>query len=761
VRAWQRLAGARTPLAAAVARGGRALATRQHGEPSWHRRARRARADARVLVRLDAARRRLAAHHSAPFGAMQRGRGGRNGGTGGWANAAGHGGGAGANAHAARQFILSLFSGIGGHDGQPRDRAGPRRPRGAGAGAPRPGEWSCPCGFTTNRPHRTACHACGRWRDASVGPAKGGGGGGKGGGKGAARRVEGRSFLAALSEPRPARQPPHVLAATAKGEGKNVGGGFVGKGPGKGGERLGDGTHPSSATAIIDEDGFQLVQSRSGRGTGKGMQQGLAPARGGGTEGEKGAARPRWSDVETDDEMDEEAGADDADVDHDDAEEEEGAAEGEEVDPRRLRANYEELARAVRNLGSKGGFASGGTALRALTEARDRAERAWRDAKPPAPLATRLARAEAKKERAAAALAKVRLAVDELDRQYDERRAELCRQVQTAESWYQWRRQQEEELLAEAAGGAPSRQRSTDDSGGGADVKERIRDHFLPQVQSIMEHVEGNPEILERLSVLAAGLVDAEARLDVHHYANAAQTFDISQGDVEEGTNGKGGTAKASMGAGGEPRGKGDAAQSAGTGKPAEWRPEGPGRWTRSAAAGKAGGGAATVGQREAAACPRTQSQDRNEQGEVGDHHRDDHAGAASTERGSDIVNGDSGDDGGDGPAKHRRMETEEESRQAAREAADRRRAEELRAQQDAATEAQVRSYEAGAGGFGSETALSVAAQRYVQEVQLAQRRAARMGIPAKSRDGRDLIELSPMELRKWIDEHLVEEEEY
>ncbi len=112
-------------------------------------------------------------------------------------------------------------------------------------------------------------------------------------------------------------------------------------------------------------------------------------------------------------------------------------------------------------------------------------------------------------------------------------------------------------------------------------------------------------------------------------------------------------------------------------------------------------------------------------------------------------------------PPKHRRRGTDEDARCGAREASDRKRAEELRAQQDAAAAAQIQSFNAGAGGFGSEVALSLAAQKFVGEVQNAQRRAARQGVDPKAEDGRSLLELTPMELQRWVDANLGEEDEY
>ncbi len=164
--------------------------------------------------------------------------------------------------------------------------------------------------------------------------------------------------------------------------------------------------------------------------------------------------------------------------------------------PHELKASYDELARAVRNLERRDGFPQGGTAIQALKAARDKAEREWRDAKAPAPLPARLGRAEGKLEKAQAALTRARLAVDNLDAEYERRREELCARVQEAESWYRWRQEQVDALHEEAADRVPRRQEGA--AAGGGEVKEKIRAQLLPEVQAIMEHLEGNPEVLER-----------------------------------------------------------------------------------------------------------------------------------------------------------------------------------------------------------------------------------------------------------------------
>jgi hypothetical protein len=104
---------------------------------------------------------------------------------------------------------------------------------------------------------------------------------------------------------------------------------------------------------------------------------------------------------------------------------------------------------------------------------------------------------------------------------------------------------------------------------------------------------------------------------------------------------------------------------------------------------------------------------------------------------------------------KHRRRQTETEAKEEERNASDARRAQELRRQLEQATAAQEQSYRDGNGGFGSEAALSMAAQSFVLEVQRAQAQASELGIEPRAQDGRYLLQLSPAELKQWIQDNL------
>ncbi len=436
-----------------------------------------------------------------------------------------------------------------------------------------------------------------------------------------------------------------------------------------------------------------------------------------------------------------------------------GGADEHEATPQQLRAQYEEHAKAVRELERRVGKGSQcDAALRTLRAARDAAEKAWREAKSPAPLATRMGRAEAKLEKAAAALERARLAVEEFDAWTDARRAELVQKSEEAERWYRWREHQLDGLHEEAGGMAQGRRGDAAGTAGSRTaVSGRILDDLLPQVQDILEHVQGNPEIVERLSLLAAGLASAGHELGSSG-AGTAEQFDIGgdDGDCMGCADERGGTVATS----------GDTANDHGRSKggaAAGWKPEGPGRWARAKPGTQGGGdtGSGSDGRRAGAGTPISEGSGRNKRG------ADEPPTAAAHATGADGITtassaaalgeGDGGaggaDDTSDGAraGKHRRQQTEAE----AREEDDKRRAAELRQQEQIAIAAQCASHDAGAGGFGSDVALSMAAQRFVADVQKATRRAQEAGVEPKADDGRELLQLTPSELRQWAEDKL------
>ncbi len=273
----------------------------------------------------------------------------------------------------------------------------------------------------------------------------------------------------------------------------------------------------------------------------------------------------------------------------------------------------------------------------------------------------------------------------------------------------------------------------------GVAISGRINDEWLPAVHALLEHVQGNPEIEERLANLAAGMQCAGRELD-NARANAAECYDIGGDDewrwqrdncdghhdgVDDGGNETGG----------------DGPKCAPKGGAAAWRSEGPGRWARTRhdqgtgptpAMGpqcdrEADGARSTA----AAAAPATPAQRDANPGSSG----------AGNKRGAE-------GDADDKSASRQKTDAD------AREEADRQMAAELLQRQQQAIAVQQASHDAGAGGFGSESAQAVAAQQFIADVCKAVERARAKGIEPKAK-GRELVEITPMELRQWVADNL------
>ncbi len=742
------------------------------------------------MLRLDAARARLSAHHSAPFGGMHRRGGGGKGGFG----VGGNGGASGAQA--ARQFFLSLFDGAVANRGRSPLA---RRPGGGGrqsaASRPREGEWQCICGFETNRPARESCHRCGRSRDTAEVGCKGGarrwggeGGGQKGrpGGKlgggswgysgpvgaGGSRPLLGGRGQDEQACPRTkggGKDPPRAQAWNGKGPTAastyaSAGGGKGAKGdrgvggptvPGTGNSSQANAVasppnHGDSRTtwgkprAVVDEEGYQLVQPRRVR-TECSNFDGSAPT----YTGSPPAAVPtrrRWSDEVSDD--GDGGGDDDYCLDGD------IGAQGNDDwdnDPKRLRAAYEEHARAVKSMERAGGF---GPALETMRGARDEAERRWREAKSPAPLSKRLAWAETKLQRAQSTLERARLQLEQFDEEANRRRAELCERIHEAEGWCSWRREQLEGLHSEAAEGAADKGTGAAAAGGGnPEVRQTLRVQVLPEMQSILEAVQGQADLHERLSMVFTNLANAEVRLAAPEDEGDADRYDLYDGDTgDEDWDGDEGMHEDPPAGGGDgDRCEGPVEDGSRRGSSA-WRPEGqgPGRWTRTSGSG--GKGAHTTPNDTGTGATQTTGRGPTTPG-IGDGVGAAEDGTGARDMGGPATNNE--DSEGARAGKHRRRQTDEEREAEARKASDDKRAQELLAQLEQASAAQQQSFQEGAGGFGSEVALSWAAQKFVLDVQRTQAQANELGVEPKASDGRSLLQLSPMELKQWAEQHL------
>ncbi len=431
--------------------------------------------------------------------------------------------------------------------------------------------------------------------------------------------------------------------------------------------------------AVLDDDGYELVQPRrvrTNKGGPKGGEAGGTPAPKGGSDGAATAvaARRLWSDEDSDDD----GGLEDEDDGGDCGE---GAEEGgdEVPDPRQLRKAFEDYAKTVRDMEKRGSY---GPALDTLRQARDAAEESWRRAKAPAPLPRRLDWAEAKLRKAQAALTRVRLELDRFDKETDRRRADLLGRIGEAEAWYKWRQQQLDAIHDEAAERAPGRRGGGPCNGGAVEVREKLRGHVLPEMQAILEEVQEGTAVHERLALLVAGLAEAEARLGDQRDDDGPAHYDMYDGDSQyEGWQGEHQPTTEEAEDGMQHGGPGGDHRN---GRPAvEWRPEGPGRWSRAATSSKGTQQSQPYGAATTGGQPLNQAMGEGVSGkgmaQVSAPARADSGSAAAGKGGAVPEEGE--DDGGERAGKHRRRRSDAEATEEARMAADARRAEELHRQ--------------------------------------------------------------------------------
>ncbi len=523
------------PAAAHLAPVGVATA----GEQAWHRRARRQRQADRAIIAVAAARRRIACHH----------------GGGGWPSGMSRrGGGNGGDGPLARQ-ILELLQRQCGSDGGGEDGKRGRGANGRGAlgrstaefGSPRrassragsargerqqqrEGDWECrSCMFKTNFAFRQKCWRCGEsrggqqraavanGRNLSAGPigANGlrpllGGGASRPSAPPATsgpptHRIPGSSLAAKAMA---ARAAVSTAQQEATASGKQQNGVQRNERPA---------ALPGGAARMVDGEGFQLVQRRKPRQTGiSGLEVPGCPP-----EHDEDAA---MGDDADEDQLPHEG--DDHDAEDDD-EEPEVAPE-----PAVLRQRWQKEVGIVKQL-TRQGLGSDHPAMVAACEARDEAERVWRGAKDPAPLASRLGWAQKKLDRAISIQSETRLAISALEKEYNQRKAELQTRMDTDTDRVKKRRQQLREVQDEAGGESPQQRLR---GGGGEAVRKAcgtLRDEVAPALTALAEQLGTGTEAWSTINGLLSTLTSSQKVLE-EAMDGATPTFDMADGDQSE-----------------------------------------------------------------------------------------------------------------------------------------------------------------------------------------------------------------------------------
>ncbi len=491
-----------------------AIATK--GEQAWHRRARRRRQTDRALVALAAARRRLAAHH----------------GGGGVARAAmPQRRAAGSDSDAGFRDRLFAFlererrDGDGGSHGRAgRGGSRGRDPSARGAGGrstaaeprqPRQGDWRCKCGFSPNFGHRRTCFSCGKPRGdaAAAGGTRGTGSLlgpiGAGGLRPQLAWGKAKPAAAAARDDAPSYRVPGASVAarasatqlTGAQRTAALGAAVASKPPTSGKAKVAGAAASPAGGSGSDDEGFHTVPPRgnSRRKAGGGGGAGVA-------EGD--------------------AGDDDAMGDADGATTREPAAEGTDgaggegdgdvedaPTPAQLRRRWQEEVAVVKHLGLQG-LPADHPAMEAACQARDSAERAWREAKDPTPLAVRLSRAQAKVDRAVALQADTRAAMQKLEAEYKAQLAVLEAKLAEDQDRVQLRRRQLEEVQAEAGAG----------TGGGSGVHREgmaaarrvhstMCNEMAPAVAALVEQVDSGSPAWQMLNSLLCQLATSQHEL--------------------------------------------------------------------------------------------------------------------------------------------------------------------------------------------------------------------------------------------------------
>ncbi len=782
-------------------------ATRARGEPAWHRRARRARGDARALARVAAARHLLRGHHSAQ-------RGGAVDHLAAAPAAMPHGGGGGGlqrgqqgedDAQLVSVAQLRRLLGIGdvaigggrgsaragtgggGGGGGGRRASQPRRGRQAqaagGGDAPpsqRGGDWACGgCSFATNFSWRARCFRCGkpRGRNGDGAPAATtavattaraaqaraatcGGPIGAGGSRPLLSSFSTRAAAAAAGAPT-YRPPGASVAGRAAAAAADAS------------AHAADGGRPRAASHVASMPTPAAVSGGASVGNGADVAASsrAPPAVAASVEARGGAdaaqRAPRWADddvpwdrrcMDEDSDGYQEADAAYDDRAGDDAYAEDGRAQEAAPSPEQLREAWHAEVRAVKALEAQGCHA-GSAALAAARKARDDAEAQWRCAIGTKPVSVRMGRAQQRLDKAARMLERCRLDLEAYDDEVEKRRAELRRRVDDAEERYRARSAQLDDLHAEAGELAAGSAAAHASRRANEDVCDMVAAELQAIADTLCEGSDTRGRVNLLLAKMASACGDGGPRPQSYHIGGDDGDCDDDQMEGIDGycTGGSGGGWKEDAHGRWNRRSSatsvGEATDAGGDG----WlRPRRTFRQPASqprAGAGSAGGAAAPGGTpvaghgagQAAAGATATAAAAATAS-----------AGAATTVSSDACKLGETPASGrkreGEGteeaqPPKSHRGDDVLQDAPAMAAADDESRARQLQHEQAIAIWAAQNAQSM----FGDDTSRAIVGQLYAHKVHLAEQRAKAVGLPPKDAAGKSLIDMEPEELTAWV----------
>ncbi len=290
---------------------------------------------------------------------------------------------------------------------------------------------------------------------------------------------------------------------------------------GNGGE-FGAGTAASqgAASSGLDADGFQEVVRRRGNKGGT-SAAGTTGAR----EGARGEGPPRTTSEERDGNHGTEADAEGGD---------DGGA-GEQPTVADLQRHWQQEIALVKRLRGQG-LDEQHPAMRAACEARDGAERAWREAKEPAPISVRLGRAQNKLDRAIELQAEARTAVLAEERAHKERMAVLRSSLDECTSRVTLRRQQLQAVQGELGTQGTARTRTQQAQMQAIrKVHSTICAEVGPTIATLVEQLDSAAPAWTALNGLLGKLQESKQELEnVATEPGPADQFDIGDHDHDQ-----------------------------------------------------------------------------------------------------------------------------------------------------------------------------------------------------------------------------------
>ncbi len=274
-------------------------------------------------------------------------------------------------------------------------------------------------------------------------------------------------------------------------------------------------TGSGQPTTDIDADGFQVVHRRGWK---KGRADQGADNTGGGpadqAAAERGAGPPEGR---------EGAGVGDEALESDGVE---------APTPSVLHQEWHDEIALVKRLKQQG-IADNHPAMRAACSARDAAEQRWRKAKDPTPASVRLARAQAKLDKAVNLQAETRRAILDLEKEFRGKQAVLQAKLDEDTARVRTRRQQlddvQEELTSEGRGGKARAEQ-------GAAVRQvhgALCNEVAPTIATLVEQLDSATPAWAMLNGLLATLTTSKTLLEKAIPTKGAQAFDIAD-DADE-----------------------------------------------------------------------------------------------------------------------------------------------------------------------------------------------------------------------------------